>query len=405
MVLEPIASPEPPNTDALVRRVFSISEVTIGSRNLGFITRYRGELIGSDSAQAYEELSVDLLPLGCMPLFRVEDGVQTILIIPSRPAARPSRLWINILLFVVTIFSVLFAGMTYVTGDQLPNTTAGILAALWTGGIPYMVSLLAILGTHEMGHYFVSRRHGVAATLPYFIPMPIGLGTMGAFINMKGIPRNRNHLMDIGAAGPLAGFVVAIVVLILGLRMSVIDIIPVTFPAGYGAQIEGSSILYLLVKYLSFGMLLPHPAAYTMSPMIYWLQYFFTGQPAPFGATDVMLSPVAWAGWVGILVTSLNLIPAGTLDGGHIAQTLFRQADNAFISAFYPGDPGTARICLEWLVALGGNDLLPGGQGLCRTARPDHTHFKEPEGDRRTVHHPVPAHLHPRALQPDLLTG
>jgi membrane-associated protease RseP (regulator of RpoE activity) len=337
MVLETIATQEPLTIDALVRRVFSISEVTLGSRSLGFITRYRGELVSSDSAQAYETLSADLHPLGCLPLFREENGVQTILIIPARPAAKPSRLWINILLFVVTIFSVLFAGMTYVTGDQLPNTTAGILAALWTGGIPYMVSLLAILGTHEMGHYLVSRRHKVEATLPYFIPMPIGLGTMGAFINMKGIPRNRNHLMDIGAAGPLAGFVVAIVVLIIGLRMSVIDTIPVSFPTGYGAQIEGNSILYLLFKYLSFGMLLPHPAAYTMSPLLYWLRYFFTGQPAPFGATDVMLSPVAWAGWVGILVTSLNLIPAGTLDGGHIAQTLFGKRTTRLFLPFILG--------------------------------------------------------------------
>jgi membrane-associated protease RseP (regulator of RpoE activity) len=186
-----------------------------------------------------------------------------------------------------------------------------------------MVSLLAILGTHEMGHYLVSRHHGVESTLPYFIPMPIGLGTMGAFINMKGIPRNRDHLMDIGAAGPLAGFIVALIVLVIGLRLSVIDIIPVTFPEGYGAQIEGNSILYLTLKYLSFGMLLPQPAAYATAPILHWVQYFFTGQPSPFGATDVMLSPVAWAGWVGILVTSLNLIPAGTLDGGHISQTLF----------------------------------------------------------------------------------
>jgi membrane-associated protease RseP (regulator of RpoE activity) len=186
-----------------------------------------------------------------------------------------------------------------------------------------MVSLLAILGTHEMGHYLVSRHHGVESTLPYFIPMPIGLGTMGAFINMKGIPRNRDHLMDIGAAGPLAGFIVALIVLVIGLRLSVIDIIPLTFPEGYGAQIEGNSILYLALKYFSFGMLLPQPAAYATTPILHWLQYFITGQPSPFGATDVMLSPVAWAGWVGILVTSLNLIPAGTLDGGHISQTLF----------------------------------------------------------------------------------
>jgi membrane-associated protease RseP (regulator of RpoE activity) len=146
---------------------------------------------------------------------------------------------------------------------------------------------------------------------------------MGAFINMKGIPKNRDHLMDIGAAGPIAGFVVAVIVLIIGLRMSVTDIIPTTFPTGYGAQIEGNSLLYLFLKFITFGTLLPQPAMISGSPVLYWIRYFITGQPAPFGATDVMLSPVAWAGWVGILVTALNLIPAGTLDGGHISQTLF----------------------------------------------------------------------------------
>jgi membrane-associated protease RseP (regulator of RpoE activity) len=105
--------------------------------------------------------------------------------------------------------------------------------------------------------------------------------------------------------------------------MSVTDIIPTTFPAGFGAQIEGNSLLYLFLKFITFGTLLPQPAVISGSPILYWIQYFFTGQPAPFGATDVMLSPVAWAGWVGILVTALNLIPAGTLDGGHISQTLF----------------------------------------------------------------------------------
>ncbi len=161
MVIDHPALEEYPDIDALVRRVFAISDVTLGSRSQGFNFRYRGIFSAADTSKTYELLSADLLPLGLMPLFRIEDGIQTILIIPARPASKPSRLWINILLFVATIFCVLFAGMTYVTGDQFPLTTAGILEALWTGGIPYMVSLLAILGTHEMGHYLVSRHHGV----------------------------------------------------------------------------------------------------------------------------------------------------------------------------------------------------------------------------------------------------
>lgn len=323
MVLQSSSESQNLPLDILIRRVFSITDFTLGTREQGFIARYHGKLLDPDSAKAFDRLSSDLLLLGYQPLFREEDGVQTILIIPARPAAKPARLWINILLFVVTIFSVLFAGMMYVTGGEFPSSLAGILAALQAGGIPYTVSLIAILGTHEMGHYLASRHHRVDATLPYFIPMPIGLGTMGAFINMKGVPKNRDHLMDIGSAGPLAGFIVAIFVLLIGLRMSTIDVIPTVFPSGYGAQIEGSSIFYVLMKYISFGRLLPQPAAYSTAPLLYWIRYFFTGQPAPLGATDVMLSPVAWAGWVGILVTALNLIPAGTLDGGHIAQTLF----------------------------------------------------------------------------------
>jgi membrane-associated protease RseP (regulator of RpoE activity) len=311
------------NLDALVQRVFSINDITYGTREQGFNARYHGVLRESDSGKAYDQLAEDLRPLGWMPLFRVESGIQTILIVPLHFPAQLSRIWINILLFIITVFSVLFAGMMYVSGDQIPKTIPGILAAMQAGGIPYMISLLAILGTHEFGHYFVSRFHKVTASLPFFIPMPIGLGTMGAFINMKGIPKNRDHLMDIGAAGPIAGFVVAVIVLIIGLRMSVTDIIPTTFPTGYGAQIEGNSLLYLFLKFITFGTLLPQPAMISGSPVLYWIRYFITGQPAPFGATDVMLSPVAWAGWVGILVTALNLIPAGTLDGGHISQTLF----------------------------------------------------------------------------------
>ena len=135
MVLEPIASQETPDIDALVRRVFSISDVTVGTRNQGFKIRYRGELIGTESAHAYDTLAADLLPLGYTPLFRLENGNQTILVIQARPNSKPPRLWINILLFVITIFCVLFAGMTYITGGEIPNTTAGILAALverWT---------------------------------------------------------------------------------------------------------------------------------------------------------------------------------------------------------------------------------------------------------------------------------
>jgi len=193
-----------------------------------------------------------------------------------------------------------------------------------TGGLPFAISMIAILATHEFGHYIAGRKHGVHVSLPYFIPMPFSeLGTMGAFINMRDLPKNRRDLLDIGLAGPLSGLVVSLIVLAIGLKMSRLDVIPTSFPPGMGTQMEGNSILYLLMKYLAFGKLLPLPAVYKIPPLLHWVRYFFTGQPAPLGATDVMMSPVAWAGWAGLLVTSLNLIPVGQLDGGHVFFTLF----------------------------------------------------------------------------------
>jgi membrane-associated protease RseP (regulator of RpoE activity) len=185
-------------------------------------------------------------------------------------------------------------------------------------GWPFALSLLGILVAHELGHYFMSRYHKTPATLPYFIPFPLSpLGTMGAAIIMRAIPKNKRILFDIGIAGPLAGLVVAIPVLFLGLSLSTLGTID-PHPNGF---IEGNSLLYLFAKFVVFGQLLPAPIE--PQGILYWLRYFFTGSPVPFGGTDVFIHPVAFAGWAGILVTALNLIPVGTLDGGHVVYGLF----------------------------------------------------------------------------------
>jgi membrane-associated protease RseP (regulator of RpoE activity) len=160
--------------------------------------------------------------------------------------------------------------------------------------------------------------------LPYFIPFPFSpFGTMGAFINMKEPPKNRRILLDIGLAGPLAGMIIAIPVLLLGLSLSNLDRLPAILPPGQMWQLEGNSLLYLLGKFLIFKQWLPLPTSYgNLPPLLYWVRYFFTGRPIPFGGTDVILHPVAWAAWAGFLVTSLNLIPAGQLDGGHMLYVL-----------------------------------------------------------------------------------
>jgi membrane-associated protease RseP (regulator of RpoE activity) len=173
-----------------------------------------------------------------------------------------------------------------------------VVSMFVTKGWQFAVTLLAILLAHEFGHYFAARHHRVPASLPYFIPVPfIGLfGTLGAVIAMPDRIRSRNALLDIGASGPIAGMVVALPVLFWGVAHS-----PVQPHAGEYLQ-EGQSLLYVAVKWLVHGSI---PAGH-----------------------DVWLHPVAEAGWAGLFLTMLNLIPFGQLDGGHIAYALFGEKQN-----------------------------------------------------------------------------
>ena len=238
---------------------------------------------------------------------------------------RPSNPSVNIVLFAITLLSVLFAGSLQGGGvGEIPLAEGAdfsiwpIARMLWTGW-PFAASLLGILLAHEMGHYFAARWHGAPVTLPYFIPLPTGfLGTMGAVIRMKAPIRNRRALLDIGVAGPLAGLVVALPVVVVGLELSEVSVLPTG-----DFLLEGNSILYLLAKLLVHGEFLPKPVTYGgVPPLLYWVVFFFTGQPAPLGGVDVLIHPVALAGWAGLLVTGLNLIPAGQLDGGHVLYVL-----------------------------------------------------------------------------------
>lgn len=315
--------PETETLNNFVSRIFRIEDVTTGDPARGLIARYRGHLITEDSAAAYDQLAEQLKPYDITPLFRQEQGQQIIYLVPKRPEPRPARAWVNIVLFILTVFSVMLAGAQ--PEGPVPSDTLGQVMALLKSiltGWPFALSLLGILLAHEFGHYLMSRYHKTPATLPYFIPMPFSpLGTMGAAIVMQGTPKNKRVLFDIGVAGPLAGIVIAIPVLLYGLAISHTTVIQ---PTNGMIQQEGNSLLYLLAKYMMFGKLLPAPTStHGASLALYWLRYFFTGQPAPVGATDVLISSIAFAGWAGLLVTALNLIPAGTLDGGHVVYSLF----------------------------------------------------------------------------------
>ncbi len=169
-----------------------------------------------------------------------------------------------------------------------------------SGGLAFSATIMSILLAHELGHYIVARRHGIAASLPYFIPLPpfISLGTMGAVIRMREPIRNRDKLLDVAIGGPLAGMVVAVPLVVLGLELSSVG--PVT-----GGVTEGNSILYALLKYAVFGQWLPN------------------------ATVDVQLHPVGFAAWVGFLITMINLIPIGQLDGGHVAKAVFGDAHDS----------------------------------------------------------------------------
>jgi membrane-associated protease RseP (regulator of RpoE activity) len=311
----------------LVSRVLRIEDVTSGDPQRGYIARYRGQLLEGDSAERYDQLAELLAPHNLIPLFKIENGLHAVYIAPKPADPKQDNVSTNLILFALTVFSVMLAGVQ--VEGPIPEDFVGQLLLMVKNiftGAPFALSLLGILLAHELGHYFMSRRHKTPATLPYFIPFPFSpLGTMGAAILMRGTPKNKRVLFDIGVAGPLSGLVVAIPVLLFGLSLSTLGTIEPN-PNGF---LEGNSLLYLLAKYVTFGQLLPSPV--DPQGILYWLQYFFTGRPVPFGGLDVFIHPVAFAGWAGILVTALNLLPAGTLDGGHVVYALFgEKAKKAF---------------------------------------------------------------------------
>src|SRR5512139_219216 len=212
------------------------------------------------------------------------------------------RNWIHILLFILTVASTLIVG-----------------------GPAYSITIILILLGHEMGHYFTSRRYGIRATLPYFLPFPFSpFGTLGAVIRMEGTISSRKSLFDTGVAGPFTSLLLSIPAIAIGLRFS--ELIP-TSQLKEGTILLADPLLFSIIQRLVLGEV----------PQNY----------------DVMLHPIGYAGWVGLFVTALNLLPVGQLDGGHVVYALFGKKSRAvffmtvavmsFITIFY--NPG-------WLLLL-----------------------------------------------------
>ncbi len=245
----------------------------------------------------FDALRRQLWPLQYVPLLRRQSGEEFIEVV-RRPPASKSRIWVNLILLAATIASTAFAGaiiwVSYVGGTALGWSDLAYGALYF--GLPVML----ILACHELAHYVVARRHHVEASLPYFLPVPppFPFGTFGAFISIREPFPDKKTLFDVGAAGPLAGFVVSIPIAVAGLYLSGHSpVLPLTY---CGPSYLGISYANLLIGEGAFW---------------YVLTLFFP-------PSIVSLSPLALAGWVGVLVTAINLLPAGQLDGGHVFRAL-----------------------------------------------------------------------------------
>ncbi len=250
-----------------------------------------------DSKQAFVRLVEKLSGIGSTPVLRERDGRNVIKVTP-KPEMKPSRPIVNVILLLATIATV------FITGYYLSVGIEEYGVDPWVGAASFTLALLGILGAHEMAHKLAANHHGMEASLPYFIPGPpfLGIGTFGAVIIQKETAPNRDALFDIGASGPILGFVVTVFVSAIGLSMSHVK--PVTEPFSGGLPI---------------------------SPLFLLLMNTLVKAPGP-GNYVVYLHPVAFAGWLGMFVTLLNLLPTGMLDGGH---TLRSAINNDFARAVF----------------------------------------------------------------------
>lgn len=271
-------SAEPPDMIALFEQVrvmveseFAVEEKFVEHGVPTFYVRPR-----EDSKEAFLRLTRHMNPLSLIPVLRRRGGKVVLQAVP-KPPTRPSRNVINVALFLATVGTVFLAGYL-----QSPDIAG---AFMFTG------AMMAILGSHEMGHKLLADKHAVEATYPYFIPGPPPLGTFGAVIQQKSLPPNKDALFDVGFTGPVAGFLVTIIVAVIGVKLSVL--------------IPSEEV--------------PEGAWFIPVPL---LLRFITMVFPPSGSGDVIqLHPVAFAGWVGMFVTLVNLVPAGMLDGGHVTRS------------------------------------------------------------------------------------
>lgn len=260
--------------------LFEVSAIYTHADGLLFRTRPR-----VDKDEAVLTLKKRLKPSGYR--VRVNEQAEELLIDIRKTKMPIPR--INIILFFLTLLTMFLAPVLSIESLLQPGLAYEYLTqpGIMQGRFEFTITMITILLFHEFGHYLTGRRRGVMMSLPYFLPAPNIAGTFGAIIKSRSPITNRRDLIEVGAAGPIAGFIISVIALVIGLQQSRIDILEV----GTGLYLGDS----LLLKFLSWLIIGPIPDGY-----------------------DFFLSPAAFAGWVGLLVTMLNLLPLGQLDGGHI---------------------------------------------------------------------------------------
>jgi membrane-associated protease RseP (regulator of RpoE activity) len=272
---------------------FPFYEVKSNLNTVAFFCRIDKETLEEN----FDSLRKSLSEKGYVPMLRYEKGEHTIYII-QKPKRKEKSIWINISLLIATIITTIITGSLLNMGHSEIQSVTNILDIfninnLFSGTMFFALPLMSILFVHEMGHYFTSKKHGIKTSLPFFLPIPpilpgFNIGTFGALISSSDPMPNKKALFDVGISGPLAGFIIAIPVTAIGIATS--EIAPIS-DFSSGEVILGSSFLFII-----------------LSNMIHTIPEGFA----------LNLNSTAFAGWVGLLITSINLLPAGQLDGGHI---------------------------------------------------------------------------------------
>lgn len=235
------------------------------------------------------------------PFLRKKKDQHYVILVEKVRQGRPNIMW-NIVLFLATVASTLFAG--YLLSYQ--PTANGYMSNIWLGAASFSAGIMFILGTHELGHKYASHKNGVDATWPYFIPMPFFIiGTMGAVIKSRSPMPNNNSMIQLGASGPLCGFLAAVPLFIIGIKLSYVVPAAVPVPGEGGLIYFGESLL----------------TAFLVEQLVHVPEGF-----------DLFLHPLAVAAWAALLVTSVNLIPVGQLDGGHIARAILGERLHRIVS-------------------------------------------------------------------------